>query len=107
MYHTGYHFNMSMNLEIRQQQSCVLFTLGTRREFGIFARSVRIELLLSCYTASLPETRSPARRRRRLRYTPLPSHVPYANRTFEHRRTYTKRLTVEVRGMKPRDVRVI
>ena len=41
MYHTGYHFNMSMNLEIRQQQSCVLFPLGTRREFGIFARSVR------------------------------------------------------------------
>ena len=50
-------FNLSTNLEVKQQQSCMRFKLRTsenvpRREFGIFARPVGVELLKFCSIAT-------------------------------------------------------
>jgi len=80
---------MLMSLEIGQQKVAynsrfVLITLNpptkyndSRREFGIFARWVRIKFLLNCYTAALPQTQVPP--------MPPPSLVRRTNRPLDIR----------------------
>jgi len=51
----------------------------SRREFGIFARSVPVELLLNCRTLAVPLP---------------PSLRRYTNRRFAHQRSYTRRLVI-------------
>jgi len=52
---TGITLITATNLENKQQESCiklifVLMQRDSKREFGILARSVRVKLLLNCYT---------------------------------------------------------
>ena len=93
-----------MNLEVRQQQGC--YTLhasyqcnDSRREFGIFARSVRVKLLLNCYTAA------GVQRHITRTYAALPSLVPSTNRPFGYLRRYTKRLTIATTKTMEEDIR--
>ena len=93
----SYGPHTSMNLKIRQQRSCTLqFTLRTsvmkrfkRRELGIYARSVGVELPKFCSTATRLQCR---RRKSRLRRSAPPSLVPYANRPFADHRRNKRRL---------------
>ena len=56
----------------------------SKHDFGIFAKSVRVKLLLNCYTVAVPT----------VRLQPTPSLVWYTNRPFGHQRRYTKRLVI-------------
>jgi len=73
-----------MNFEIKQQQSCIQFTLrinaDLRHKFGIFERSVQL-----LYAAAVPQTLSPALGRYLVRHT---------NHPFGLQMRHTKRLTV-------------
>jgi len=90
----GYYFNMSMNLQIWQQQSLyksrfvLMKTIQDVSEFVIFAgRTFRVLLLLNCWTTAVPQTLSP-------RLVPPPFLVQYTNSLFGHRRRRTKRLVL-------------
>ena len=50
----GYKFNMSLNLDTRQQQSCTVHNsrYDSTRKLGAFVRSVRVRLLTFCSTAA-------------------------------------------------------
>ena len=84
---------MSMNLEIRQRQSCIQFKLRASLTtiLEIFARSVGVKLLQvstaihGCSAADV----SPA-------YAALSSLVRYTNRPCGHQRRSTKRLTIAI-----------
>ena len=89
----GYYFNMSMNLEIWPGSSKVVynsrFVLIKRFKTWIrhFRRTIRVLLLLYCWTTAVPQTLSP-------RLVPPPFFVQYTNRLFGHRRRRTKRLVL-------------
>ena len=87
----GYHCNISINLEIREDSVTELRAIhdsykcsGSRREF---ARSVRVKLLLNCYAAAVLHSCRPA-------YAAI-SLVRHTNRPFGPQRRYTKRLIVQ------------
>ena len=58
----------------------------SRREFGIFARSVRVKLRLNCYTVAAQQTQ--------VRPVLPPSLVPYTNRPFGYQRRRMNRLAI-------------
>jgi len=67
---------------------------ASKKEFKFFrCRSVRVKLLLNCYTVAAPQTQVPP-------HADPPYLVRYTYRPFVHRRRRTKRLTVPgmVRG---------